>query len=132
MCAVPDDASVKSHPDPPTEFEPNGECSVYKKIMSVIGVAPNRSELISFAEVLGCGPLTRAEKRVKSALIAKLESHRIAIHSFLETRQGKKALEDAYIALLHRARPSILQQEPSIAPRPLPPEATAEFYLNSH
>jgi hypothetical protein len=100
--------------------------------MSIIGVAPNRSELIAFAELLGCGSLTRAEKRVKSALIAKLESYRIPIHSFLETRQGKKALEDAYIALLHRDRPSACANSLSMVPRPLPPEATAEFYLNVH
>jgi hypothetical protein len=100
--------------------------------MSIIGVAPNRSELISFAKVLGCDPLTRAEKRVKSALIAKLESHRITIHPFLETGHGRKTLEDAYIALLHRAKPSTWEQSRAIFTRPLPPEATAQFYLNSH
>jgi hypothetical protein len=103
---------------------------VYNRIVSVIGVHPNRVELIAIVQGLGWGPLSRSEKRVKAALIHKLESMRDLLLPYLETSQGRHALEACFVSF-HRDKQSRHVEAPSPPPeRALPPEATIAYYLN--
>jgi hypothetical protein len=103
--------------------------TVLRKIISLIGVHPSRNELIEITNILGWGPLTRAEKRVKNALIQRLETMRDTIIPFLDSRDGIKALQDAYLTIIKRQ-----QEEPhggvAASQGTLPPEASIHFYLN--
>jgi hypothetical protein len=104
--------------------------SVYRRITTIIGVHPNRSELTAIVNTLGWVPLGRSEKRVKGLLIQKLETARDKILPMLETAQGTKALEDAYLSVVGRKPPDASSALGEWVPPALPPEATVEFYLN--
>jgi hypothetical protein len=79
------------------------------------------------------------EKRVKTSLVAKLESLEGQILPFLNSREGNAALEKTYIGIIKReqqARPAA-QLTPVVAipaaPLPsnaLPAYASVSFYLN--
>jgi hypothetical protein len=109
--------------------------SVYRRIASLIGATPNRSDLIAIVAQLGWVSLGRNEKRIKQLLIQKLESKKDQIIPLLESPQGVRALENAYAAVLNRKRAQtetgsrVLSGERHFS---LPPEATVEFYLNEH
>jgi hypothetical protein len=106
--------------------------SVYRRITAIIGVHLTRSELAAIVSGLGWVPVGRNEKRVKPLLIQRLEAARDKILPALDTAQGVRELERAYVALLERKR---IHREPGVgdvAPSVLPPEATVDFYLNQH
>jgi hypothetical protein len=104
--------------------------SVYKRITSIIGVEPNRSELTALVNALSLIPLGRSEKRVKALLIQRLEEARDTILPFLQTRQGMGSLERAYLDIVHHRPSDASAADPESVRVPLPPEATVEFYLN--
>jgi hypothetical protein len=106
--------------------------SVYERIKNIIGVYPNRPELIAIVKSLDLVPLTRNEKRVKILLIQKLEDEKARILPFLETPQGIGALERAYLKILTGMDFSEKQavKEEKQTSIDLPPEATVSFYLN--
>jgi hypothetical protein len=104
--------------------------SVYRRMTTILGVDPNRSELTAIVNTLGWVPLGRSEKRVKGLLIQKLETARDKIHPILDTAQGVKDLECAYFSVIRRKRMEAPTATQHGSPPPLPPEATVEFYLN--
>jgi hypothetical protein len=127
MSVAPELDNIPPFPDLfPPMVEPN---PVYNRIVSVIGVHPNRVELIAIVQGLGWGPLSRSEKRVKAALIQKLESMRDLLLPYLETSQGRRALEASFVSFHREKQPRPLET-PSPPERALPPEATIAYYLN--
>jgi hypothetical protein len=127
-----------ANPDPPPRQE---QGPVLRRIYSIIGVYPSRSDLIEICSTFGWGPLTRTEKRVKRTLLMRLESLDAQILPFLNSPEGIDALEKAYIGMLkqeQKIRPSV--PAPAVAPAipvapalpvaPIPPYASVSFYLN--
>jgi hypothetical protein len=113
--------------------------SVYRKITSLLGVHPNRSELIAIVTQLEWIPLGRSEKRVKALLIRKLENAKDKILPWLESPQGLRSLKETYMAIMSSKRLQEIQDaqgigSPVVAAQPwtLPREARVEFYLNRH
>jgi hypothetical protein len=100
----------------------------------VIGAHPNRSDLVAVVAQLGWVPLGRSEKRVKQLLIQRLEEMKDQLLPLLDSPQGRRALENAYLSVLNRRSVSVEKEQSSepVTPFHLPPEATVEFYLNRH
>jgi hypothetical protein len=121
-----------------------GQQRVEQRLQAILGVSPTRSDLVRIAERLGWGPLSREEKRVKTHLLARLESRAAAILTFLETREGIRALETAYVHQIKgkdQVRPShhsqrneakLISRKRSDWITDLPPETTISFYINAH
>jgi hypothetical protein len=95
---------------------------VLRRIAEIIGVRPSRRDLVGIAEHLRWGTLERLQKRVRAALVARIESMADTILPFLETHDGVKALQTAFV--------QIIRAEQSAAPWARPPETSVEFYLN--
>lgn len=104
--------------------EPN---PVHSRIVAVIGVHPSRSELIAIAQSLGWGPLSRGEKRSKALLVQRLESMRNVLLPFLDTPEGRRALETSFRSI---RRDKQMAASPPTLQSPIPPEATVAYYLN--
>jgi hypothetical protein len=85
------------HPPAP---RPAPVASVLRRVISIIGVHPSRTDLIAICTALDWGPLNRSEKRVKASLVQHLESMRSTILPFLETAEGAERLRKAYIHIL--------------------------------
>jgi hypothetical protein len=110
--------------------------SVYCKITSLLGVHPNRSELIAIVTQLAWIPLGRSEKRVKALLIRKLEKSKDKILPWLNSPQGLRSLKETYVSIMNNKRLQEIQETQGIGSpartRTLPVEARMEFYLNQH
>jgi hypothetical protein len=117
----------KSHHDV-NSHKPND--SVYRRITTIIGGHPNRSELTAIVNILGWIPLGRSEKRVKALLIQKLEGAREKILPVLETTQGMRDLETAYLTVIERKRREVRGMEGNWMKQRLLPDATVEYHLN--
>jgi hypothetical protein len=113
------------NPDPPRQGFTAGR--VLRRIYSIIGVYPSRSDLIEICSAFGWGPLTRREKRVKGILLARLESLNEQILPFLNSREGIEALEKSYIGIINREQKV---RPPAMPVEPLPAYASVSFYLN--
>jgi hypothetical protein len=74
--------------------------SVCQVITSILGAEPNRTDLIHIVNMLNWGPLLREEKRVKQALCDMLERKKAVLIPFLETQEGRRTLQSAYVAIL--------------------------------
>jgi hypothetical protein len=110
---------------------------VAKRIESILGILPNRSDLLKIANQMGWGPQTREEKRIKAHHLAKLEKMADLILPRLETPAGIHELQAAYASLLDQRRANLpfvefpLRNLTSVE-QELPPETTIQFYLNKH
>jgi hypothetical protein len=123
--ASPGGASSDDSNDPPTSAPPRQPTvgAVLRRIVSIIGVYPSRTYLIYFWNALHWGPLGRTEKRVKSALLQKLESLHDRILPTLETPDGREKLQDAYVSILRSQRDHIaVRSVPAFSPVPHPGE----------
>jgi hypothetical protein len=107
--------------------KPEGR-SIQDKIISIIGIHPNQAELIVICKAFGWGPLTRAEKRVKSELLKRLESMRETIMPFLESPAGASALSQHYIDVLKQQKAK--KATTSVPVASVPPEGSLRFYFN--
>jgi len=100
--------------EPPEAAAPGS--AVMHRIVQVIGVRPSRADLIAICAQMGWATLTRKEKRVKAALVQKLEAMRASIVPLLGTPQGVAALQGAYVQVLRRqqgaAAPAAAQPAP--------------------
>jgi hypothetical protein len=105
---------------------------VLRRIISIIGVYPSRTDLIHFWNALRWGPLGRAEKRVKRALLQKLESLQDRILPTLDTPDGIRKLQDAYVSILRgqRAAPRDRIDITSVPAFNGPPQTSAGFHLS--
>lgn len=101
---------------------------VLRRIISIIGVYPSRTDLIYFWNTLRWGPLGRTEKRVEAALLQKLESLHHQVLPTLETPDGRQKLQDAYVSILKSQRDHVAI--PSVPAFNDPPQTSTEFHLN--
>jgi hypothetical protein len=123
----PDGDDSKERPTSAHAKKPTGGV-VLRRIISIIGVYPSRTDLIYLWNTLHWGPLGRTEKRVKAALLRKLESLHDQILPALETPDGLHKLQDAYVSILRRQRDRI--GIPSVPAFNGPPQTSAEFLLD--
>jgi hypothetical protein len=102
-----------------------------RRIQSIIGVAPTRSELVAIYESLRWGRASREEKRVRATLVTRIESMAGKILGFLETEEGVRALTVAYLRARdgHQREATAASAKQSRFPRP---ELGIAFYLNDH
>jgi hypothetical protein len=118
--------SVNQGKDPSTQGGPKS--SVLLQITKIIGVHPSRTDLIQIVVKRNWMTLTRNERRLKSAVVAKLESMHEQLLPELETRAGVKDLQDAYRAIALKDQLVKANRQPQTAA--IPPITTISFYLN--
>jgi hypothetical protein len=92
--------------------------AVLRRIIAIIGVHPSRTDLIYIWNTLHWGPLGRTEKRVKGALLQKIESLHDRILPTLETRDGLQKLQDAYVSILRSQRAALRDHIDTVVPHP--------------
>jgi hypothetical protein len=123
VVSVPD--ACRENPGPPSI----ASSMVMDRMFCILGAEPTRSQLIDIVKIMGWGNLTRAEKRVKQALVDKLNTMSTQILQSLATEKGVRDLAAAYIRAV-RAPPGTGTEAPPPPSRLGPPDMSIDFFLN--